>query len=156
GLARTESSAPLAEAILAPGLNFRGVEGGHVGAKAANAIPTEARASMDFRLVPDQNPDRVRQRVEEFVTKKGFFVVRGDPDTPTRLAHGRIARMNWGAGYPGERTAMDLPLSRAVVDVVRDAASTPPVLLPSFGGSLPLYVFREVLGAPIIGLPIAN
>jgi acetylornithine deacetylase/succinyl-diaminopimelate desuccinylase-like protein len=32
----------------------------------------------------------------------------------------------------------------------------PPVLLPTGGGSLPLYVFAEVLQVPIVTLPIAN
>jgi acetylornithine deacetylase/succinyl-diaminopimelate desuccinylase-like protein len=51
-LGRTEGALPLNEAILQPALNLRGFLGGHVGAQASNAIPTEARASIDFRLVP--------------------------------------------------------------------------------------------------------
>ncbi|MDX1623590.1 MAG: peptidase M20, partial [Gemmatimonadota bacterium] len=30
------------------------------------------------------------------------------------------------------------------------------VLLPTLGGSLPLYVFEDRLGAPLVGVPIAN
>src|SRR5258705_514850 len=53
-LARTEAGgARLVERILLPALNVRGLSSGGVGAMAANAIPTEARASIDFRLVPD-------------------------------------------------------------------------------------------------------
>ena len=32
----------------------------------------------------------------------------------------------------------------------------PVVALPSLGGSLPLYLFREVLGAPTVSAPIGN
>ncbi len=35
-----------------PAFNVRGIEAGHVGKQASNTIPTEARASIDFRLVP--------------------------------------------------------------------------------------------------------
>lgn len=37
-----------------PALNVRGIESGHVGAQASNTIQTEARASIDFRLVPPE------------------------------------------------------------------------------------------------------
>ena len=30
------------------------------------------------------------------------------------------------------------------------------VVLPSLGGSLPLYLFREVLGAPTVSVSLAN
>ncbi len=156
GIGRAESPGPLAEAILAPAVNFRGIEGGHVGEKATNAIPTEARASIDFRLVPNQTPDGVHRRVEDFVAMKGFFIVRDEPDLATRLAHEKLIRMNWGPGYPAERTSLDAPLSRAVVRIAEEATGGPVVRMPGGGGSIPMYVFRETLGAPVIGVPIAN
>jgi hypothetical protein len=30
------------------------------------------------------------------------------------------------------------------------------VLLPTLGGSLPLYLFNDLLGAPVVIVPIAN
>ena len=47
-----------------PALNLRGIRGGGVGATASNTIPTDATASIDFRLVPHQTPEHVRQLVE--------------------------------------------------------------------------------------------
>src|SRR6185437_3625403 len=47
GLARTEANnAPLAERLMAPALNVRGLSYGSVGEHAANVISTEARASF--------------------------------------------------------------------------------------------------------------
>ena len=61
-LGATEATnAALVERIMLPALNLRGIHGGAVGATAANAIPTEATASIDFRLVPRQTP-RARAR----------------------------------------------------------------------------------------------
>jgi acetylornithine deacetylase/succinyl-diaminopimelate desuccinylase-like protein len=73
GLAWTESSGqPLALAITQTALNVRGLEAGHVESKAQNAIATEAKASLDFRLVPDQKPDRVHALVEQFIQQQAF------------------------------------------------------------------------------------
>src|SRR5262249_8404680 len=63
-LAATEAGgAPLVERILQPALNVRGIAVGGVGAKAANAIPSEATASVDLRPVPHPTPAQVRQRL---------------------------------------------------------------------------------------------
>src|SRR5262249_33709679 len=51
--------AALAEQILKPALNVSGILAGHVGEQAANVISTEAKASIDFRLVPNQTPEKV-------------------------------------------------------------------------------------------------
>src|SRR5215470_7075151 len=59
----------LAQQILKPGLNVRGIQAGHVGAQAANIISTEAQASIDFRLVPNQTPEKVRERVEDHIKR---------------------------------------------------------------------------------------
>jgi acetylornithine deacetylase/succinyl-diaminopimelate desuccinylase-like protein len=40
--------------LLRPAINVRGLQSAGVGARATNSIPTEARASIDFRLVPAQ------------------------------------------------------------------------------------------------------
>ena len=50
------------------------------------AISTEARASIDLRLVPDQKPERVRRLVEEHIRKQGFFVVDSEPGADVRAA----------------------------------------------------------------------
>jgi len=157
GLARTEANnALLSERIFAPALNVRGLEAGHVGAQAANAIPTEARASIDFRLVPSQTTDQIKAAAERHLRQKGYFLVREAPDEATRLSHARIVRVEWKAGYPGIRTAMELPLSRAVAKVASQTVSGPIVQLPNMGGSLPLYLLKDVLGAPFLILPIVN
>src|SRR5262249_12426779 len=70
GLGWTEGGAtPLAEEILKPALNVRGILGGHVGRQAANVISSEASASIDFRLVPDQTLERLRSTVESHISK---------------------------------------------------------------------------------------
>jgi acetylornithine deacetylase/succinyl-diaminopimelate desuccinylase-like protein len=158
GLAHTEANdAPLAERIMLPALNVRGIQVGGVESVAANAIPTEARASFDFRLVPNQKPDRVRELVNAHIARQGYFVTSDSVTTAMRLAHSRVARVRWGlGGYPATRTAADDPFAQAIVRSVADGIGKTPLLLPTMGGSGPLYLFEQILGTPIIVLPIAN
>ncbi len=156
GIARPEGRGDsLIAAIQRPALNLRGFTGGDVGARATNSIPTEASASIDFRLVPDQTLESVRAVVEAHVRARGFTIVRDAPDEAARR-RSPIARLVWGSGYPASRTPMDLPASRALVDVVASAAGGPVVSLPMLGGSIPMHLFREKLSTPVVGVPIAN
>lgn len=158
GLAHSEADdAPLAERIMLPALNLRGLSAGHVGAQAANSIPTEARASFDVRLVPDQKLDAVRAAVERHLEAQGYFIVRDEPDMATRLAHARVVRVEWKSGYPGVRIGMDQPLARAVGAVVAEGMGGAPIVnLPILGGSLPLATLQEALHVPVVILPIVN
>jgi acetylornithine deacetylase/succinyl-diaminopimelate desuccinylase-like protein len=157
-LAATEAKgAALAERIMEPALNLRGFRGGGVGAGGSNTISTEARASIDFRLVPRQTPQRIRSLVEAHARQKGYFVINDREPTPAeRLANGRIMRLDWETGYPATRAPMDAPVSRAVLQSVESALGTPVIAMPTLGGSLPMYMFEQVLNTPLIVLPIVN
>jgi len=150
------NNAALVERIMLPALNLRGIRGGNVGATASNVIPTEAVASIDFRLVPKQTPEHIRGLVEAHAKAQGFFVVDHTPTPAERMAHKKILKMTWEAGYPATRVAMDAPLSKAVLRATQEAVGAPIVALPTMGGSIPLYEFEEVLHAPLIIVPIVN
>jgi acetylornithine deacetylase/succinyl-diaminopimelate desuccinylase-like protein len=156
-LGATEAgNAMLAERIALPALNVRGLVGGQVGDRAANAIPTHASASIDFRLVPRQTPERVRSLVEGHIRRHGFFIVQDSADAATRRAHERVVALRWEGGYPAVRTSMELPVSRALLEVVQEASDAKVLAVPTLGGSLPLNIFQEALGAPLIVVPIVN
>ena len=156
-LGRTEGKGARLEArLMDPALNLRGLRSAEVGEGAANAIPTEAQASIDFRLVPDQTPRKVKERVEAFLRGKGWFVTADLPDAATRRAHPSVARAVWSLDYPGARTDVGLPVSRAVVAVVERAVGAPVVQVPMLGGSVPMALFVDALHKPVIGIPIVN
>jgi acetylornithine deacetylase/succinyl-diaminopimelate desuccinylase-like protein len=50
---------------------------------------------------------------------------------------------------------MDLPVSKAVAEVVNGAAGGDLVSMPIMGGSVPMYIFED-LGLPVIGVPTVN
>ncbi|HEY7097508.1 MAG TPA: M20/M25/M40 family metallo-hydrolase [Terriglobales bacterium] len=159
GLAWNEGGdEPILLRITKPAMNVRGIESGHVGDKAQNAIPTEAKASVDFRLVPDQDPQKIQNVVNSYIEKQGFHIVDKEPDLDTRLAHPRIIRINWSASAYGRaaRTSMDDPAARAVITAVEQTLGTPVIKMPMLGGTVPMYLFVESLKVPVIGVPLAN
>jgi acetylornithine deacetylase/succinyl-diaminopimelate desuccinylase-like protein len=152
----TEGNAkPLNELLMLPGLNLRGIESGHVGAQASNTIPTEARASIDFRLVPNETPESIKPLVERHLEAQGYTIVRQPPDLATRLAKPKIVKVDWDSGYPASRTSLDLPFSRELARIMT-AAGHEPILLPTAGGSLPMDLFQHGNDIPVIAFPIAN
>jgi acetylornithine deacetylase/succinyl-diaminopimelate desuccinylase-like protein len=156
-LARTEAGgARLVERIMLPALNVRGVSSGGVGSLAANAIPTEARASIDFRLVPDQTPAAVREKVEAHLRKAGYDITHDPVTLEDRRRRPRLLSLVWGPGYPAARTSMDLPFSRALTRAVEEASGAPLIRLPTLGGSVGMELFARILGRPVVGLPIVN
>jgi acetylornithine deacetylase/succinyl-diaminopimelate desuccinylase-like protein len=156
-LGRTEGNgARLEDRLMDPALNIRGLRAAEVGEGAANAIPTEAQVSIDFRLVPDQTPQKVKEKVEAFLRAKGWTLVTEAPDRDTLRAHPRVARLTWSLDYAASRTDMSLPVSRAVVAAVERATGEPAVQVPMLGGSVPMALFTDSLKAPMIGVPMVN
>jgi len=145
----------LNDLLMLPALNVRGIQSGHVGAQASNTIQTEAQASLDFRLVPAETPESVKRLVEQHIESQGYMIVRTTPDVVTRLAHPKIAKLTWGAGYPPARTPLDLPLSRQIAGILQTAGHDP-VRVPTLGGSIPMYLFQQPANTPVLILPIAN
>ncbi|MDP9098596.1 MAG: M20/M25/M40 family metallo-hydrolase [Verrucomicrobiota bacterium] len=146
---------PLNELLMLPGLNVRGIQSGHVGAQASNTIPTEALASIDFRLVPNETPESIKPLVERHLEAQGYTIVREPPDHASRLLKPKIVKVEWSSGYPASRTPLDLPFSRELASIMI-AAGHDPVLLPTAGGSLPMDLFQQGDHIPVIAFPIAN
>lgn len=157
GLGRTEGKgARLEERLMDPALNVRGLRAAEVGEAAANAIPTEAQVSIDFRLVPNQTPQKVKDKVEAFLRAKGWHLVEEAPDKAILKAFPKVARVAWSLDYPAHRTDMSLPVSRAVAAAVERAKGGPVIQVPMLGGSVPMSTFTDILKAPMIGVPMVN
>jgi acetylornithine deacetylase/succinyl-diaminopimelate desuccinylase-like protein len=157
GFARPEGGGQtLGELLNQPSLNINGLRSAGVGAQAANVIPTTADAVLDLRLVLGNDYQRQIGKVERHIERQGFFVTRAEPTDAERAQHPRLVRVTPETGYNAQRTPMDLPLARSVVQAVQTTVAEPVVLLPTSGGSLPLYVFKQELGAATLTVPVAN
>jgi acetylornithine deacetylase/succinyl-diaminopimelate desuccinylase-like protein len=96
-------------------------------------LPHEVRAKMDVRLVPNMEPERVREQI---------------------LAHlRRIDRediqVHFHEGYPPAKTSVNEPAVQAMVRTVR-ALQGEPEIWPHLAGSAPFYLFRRVLNQPFV------
>ena len=156
GLGRTEGGGRRLEVLVnEPTLNIRGIRSADTGPQARNVVPSSAVAAIDIRLVKGLTPERAQNLVVEHIRRQGYFVTEAEPGMALRRSHPKIARLRRGSGYGAAKTPMDLPIAKRVVRAV-EAARGPVVLSPTLGGSVPLYIFEQELGAPFIGLPIAN
>ena len=158
GLARTENAGlSLLEAINLPSLNVNGFTSAETGAQSRNVIPTTATAALDLRLVKGNDYRRQVERLVRHVRRQGFHVLEREPTDEERRTHPLLARVaHRPGGYNAERTRMDLPVSRAVVAAVQSVSRGGVVRLPTLGGSLPLSILSENVGAVTITVPIAN
>lgn len=157
GLADSElDNAPLAERILSPALNLKGLKSAEVGALSRNVIPPSATASIGLRLVKGNDPAAMLDLVEAHIERQGYHIVREEPDAKTRETYPLIAKITRSGGYPAVRSNMEDPGVAPLISALGVAASEPLILTPSLGGSLPLYMFEETSDAPIVILPIAN
>lgn len=158
GINRPEGAGrSLLELINEPSLNINGLASAETGALARNVIPTTAVAALDLRLVKGIDHRRQVERLVAHIRAEGFHVIEREPTDEERLTHPLVAKVRVSpGGYNAERTRMDLPIARAVVAAVQTTSEQRIVLMPTLGGSLPLSLIRETLGAPTLTIPVAN
>ena len=116
----------------------------------------EAAVTIDIRLAKGNDPVGMLDLVEAHINRQGFTIVREEPDAETRLAHYPLVRVARREGYPAARTAMDLPIVERIFNAAELAAGESVIRVPTLGGSLPLYLFNEILQTPLVVVPIAN
>lgn len=110
-----------------PTLNVASLHAGpDSGEHEATVLPAAARARIDMRLMPDQDPDRIAVLLREHLDREGLSEVA------IRCDH----------AVPPARSALDSQLARAV----RQASSelfdgAEPILHPVVPGSGPLHLF---------------
>jgi acetylornithine deacetylase/succinyl-diaminopimelate desuccinylase-like protein len=107
-------------------------------------------------MVPGNDYIRQQQKVVAHIKEQGYFVTGAEPTDEQRMKYPKIAKVELSDGYNAQRTAMGLPAVQKVIAAVKSTTSEQVVLMPSMGGSLPLFVFEKYLNATTITVPIAN
>jgi acetylornithine deacetylase/succinyl-diaminopimelate desuccinylase-like protein len=158
GIMTPESgSLSLYEAVTQPALNIIGIQSGNTGNRASNQIPAWARANIDLRQVLGNDWKKQQQKVIDHIRGQGYYITAQEPSGPERSTHEKIIRViESDHGYNAQRTSMDLPISKKVIDAVRSTTSDQVVLQPTMGASLPLYLIEKYIKASVISVPIAN
>jgi acetylornithine deacetylase/succinyl-diaminopimelate desuccinylase-like protein len=147
----------LAELINLPSLNIDGIVSAEAGPGARNVIPTTASVTLDLRLVKGNDYKRQIDRLIAHVKSQGFHVIDHAPTNAERLQYAKLAMVTQrGGGYNAQRTAMDLPVSKAVLNAITGVFPGKTLAVPTLGGSLPLSVIADALNVATITVPIAN
>ncbi len=157
GVARPEKPGrSIFEGFTQPSLNINGIQGANVGAQAANVIPTVANAVLDLRLVPGNDAPRQVAKVVAHIQAQGWKVIDHDPTDEERASYARLIRVDSKGGVNAQRTPLDSPIAQQVVAAVQSTVDYPIVQMPSLGGTLPLIVIEEMLGAKVLTVPVVN
>ena len=140
-----------------PTLTISGLHSGFVGAEANTIIPHRATVALDIRLVKNQRWTAMVGRVLDHLRAQGFTVL-DSPDAPLPDdLRGRAVRVTTKSGYDAAKTPLDIPVSRDVIAAVEHAhGGQPAVLLPTMGGTVPMWAFTDLLEIPALLVPYAN
>ena len=121
------------EQVFTPTCTICGLTSGYQGPGSKTVLPARASAKVDFRLVPDQHPDDILQKLRAHLDAEGFSDVQ-------------ITDLG---GDPPARTDPDEPFIQLVVKTSEEVYETPMQLVPMVGGSGPSYPFVHDLKLPV-------
>jgi acetylornithine deacetylase/succinyl-diaminopimelate desuccinylase-like protein len=120
--------------LLEPTCTICGLDSGYQGAGAKTVMPAEARAKLDFRLVPDLDPETVARLLRKHLDRRGFW------DVETELI---------GGLHPA-KSPSDAPIARAAIETARDLFGRAPAVAPTSAGSGPMHTLCQGLGIPAV------
>jgi acetylornithine deacetylase/succinyl-diaminopimelate desuccinylase-like protein len=129
------------EAVFVPTCTICGITTGYQGPGSKTVLPAEASAKVDFRLVPNQDPEDVVAKLRKHLDAEGF----GDVDVHLHGGN-RPARVN-----------PDDPFVAICAETAEEVYGKAMTVAPIIGGSGPMYPFVHVLNVPVgaagIGYP---
>jgi len=119
-----------------PTLDVNGIWGGFQGTGAKTIIPAHAHAKVSCRLVADQDPDVIFERLRAFVQEIA--------------PPGVTVAVQFLGGGRASLTPLDHPITQAGARALEAVFGRPPVFIRE-GGSIPVTAsFASVLGLPVV------
>ena len=115
--------------------NVAGFVSGYVEKGVKTVLPAKALVKIDFRLVPDMDPQKQVQRLKKHLKKKGFG------DLKVKVHHGEAAaRISSSNPFVSQvKNAADESYGKSILNV-------------SNAGTGPMHSFMKILGAPCISI----
>lgn len=156
GLGSTDGAASsLQEGLNLPSFSVHTMHGGEVG----GVIAASATAEIALRLVKENSPRTMVDRVLTHIRKQGYFIVDKDPDTAALAAHPRIAKVTTrAAAVSGAwRTDPETPAVKFIADALRARYGDNNVVrIRTLGGGIPAGPFITAFQVPTVGISLAN
>ncbi len=136
-LLKNKSGSEALEALLyQPTCSINGLISGYTGKGGKTVLPHEATVKLDFRLVPDQNPDEIFMKLTQHLEK-------------LKTTHVEIIR---SSSTEPARTAIDDPFVKLVSRTAEKVYGKKAIIYPTSAGSGPLHLFRNFLGYPVVSV----
>ncbi len=130
----------LEQYVFQPTCNIAGMWSGYTEAGLKTVLPHEAKAKLDFRLVPNQDPHEIYDLLVKHLQAQGF----GDIEVELLAAE-----------HPA-RTPMDHPFTQLVIETSRDVYGQDPIVYPLAAGSGPMYPLCQKFGIPAVSIGVGN
>ncbi|NHJ85494.1 MAG: M20/M25/M40 family metallo-hydrolase [Asgard group archaeon] len=121
-----------------PTCNLCGFTAGWQGKGGKTVIPKEASCKIDFRLVKNQDPNKILANLRKYLDDHGFTDVKVD----------------WSNGYPPSKTSVSEPFVKVCVNANKRVYNHEPSIQSTSGGSGPMYLFGDHM--PIVSLGSGN
>jgi acetylornithine deacetylase/succinyl-diaminopimelate desuccinylase-like protein len=125
----------------APCMNVNGLSGGYAGEGAKTVLPAEGAVKIDFRLVPDQDPQHVVQLLRTHLDRHGF-------DDIDLIVH--------DANVKPVRSSTDHWFIQDAKELLEKHFGQAAVVQPSSPASGTSHPFVEQLGASIVGIGLTH
>ena len=125
--------ADVPRATFDPTCNIAGIVGGYSGEGAKTIVPARACAKLDFRLVPDQDPQDLLAKLRRYLDDQGFADVQIDV---------------LGAERPSV-VDPDEPIVQLAAATAQEVYGKPARLVPLSGGTTPRYLVSD-RGMPVV------
>jgi len=119
-----------------PTCTVSGFISGYTGPGSKTVLPRRAAAKVDFRMVPDQDPQEIATLVGQHFAAQGF---------------GDIAITLLG-GERAYRSNLDDPFIHLVAHVAAEATRREALVYPTSAGTGPMYPLGTTLRVPIVSL----
>jgi acetylornithine deacetylase/succinyl-diaminopimelate desuccinylase-like protein len=121
--------------LFQPTCNICGLNAGYTGEGLKTVLPNAAMCKIDFRLVSDQDPNKILDSLRLYLDSQGFADIEI-----------KVFDADWS-----ERTDPNDPLVKAVVAAAEQVYDKPPVVSPTMAGSGPRYTLCGEMGIPAAG-----
>ncbi len=121
------------EEIFTPTCTICGLTSGYQGPGSKTVLPSEASAKVDFRLIPNQDPQEVLLQLRDHLNMEGYSDIE----------------ITFLGGEAPARTDPDDPFLQMVVESAREVYGVPMLIQPMSGGSGPNHAFIHHLNVPV-------
>jgi acetylornithine deacetylase/succinyl-diaminopimelate desuccinylase-like protein len=133
-ITKAKSEDPREAMVLQPTMTICGLVSGYTGEGAKTVLPKSAKAKIDCRLVPGQDPNHILQCVQNHIEKQGFHDIK-------------VTMVNGQKAY---RSDFNHPFISHVMDTATQVYGKEGILAPNSAGTGPMYEFGEKLQLPIV------